>query len=163
VHLLKEWKTSPGLFLVDPYIHIWRGYDDPDNLSDKEHQLIYEDLRNRLAPYDGRHVFARDFSYSFAKKFAQDPTSPAPAFVYVDANHAHEAVTKDLESWWPLVGQGGVIAGGTYINRAGQKVFVKKAVDDFADKHQLKVYITTDDDVPSWYIIKRDVQTPILA
>ena len=30
-------------YLVDPFIHQWRGYDDPANLQDNDHQLIFED------------------------------------------------------------------------------------------------------------------------
>ena len=30
-------------YLVDPFIHQWRGYDDPANLQDNEHQMVFED------------------------------------------------------------------------------------------------------------------------
>ena len=46
LHLLQYWKESGGLYLIDPYIHVWKGYQDPENLSDKEHQLTFENLRN---------------------------------------------------------------------------------------------------------------------
>ena len=48
LHLLEHWTQSGGLYLVDPYINVWRGYLDPDNLSDKEHQMVYEALKNEL-------------------------------------------------------------------------------------------------------------------
>jgi len=33
----------PCRYLVDPFIHQWRGYDDPANLQDNEHQMVFED------------------------------------------------------------------------------------------------------------------------
>merc|ERR1719272_1655461 len=109
LQVLREWTSAQGIYLCDPYIHIWQGYRDPDNLSDKEFQYMFEDLRNRLAPYDGRYVVIRDFSFSFADTYRQDPQSPRPSFVYVDANHAEEAVSRDLTAWWPVLSNGGVI------------------------------------------------------
>ena len=61
--LLKGWSNTAGLYLVDPYIHIFRGYDDPANVDDKSHQLIFEHLRNQLVPYQSKFAFIRDFSY----------------------------------------------------------------------------------------------------
>merc|ERR1719408_949162 len=63
LRLLADWASSQGLYLVDPFIHIWRGYNDPANIPDRDHQVLFEDLRNRLAPFEGRHVLVRDFSH----------------------------------------------------------------------------------------------------
>lgn len=59
--LLKAWKST-FLYLVDPYIHIWRGYDEPSNVDDKTHQMIFETLRSQLVSFEGKHMFIRDFS-----------------------------------------------------------------------------------------------------
>ena len=39
----RAWKFCPCRYLVDPFIHQWRGYDDPANLQDNEHQMVFED------------------------------------------------------------------------------------------------------------------------
>lgn len=155
LRLLSDWSSSPGLYLVDPYIHIWRGYDDPANLQDKEHQLIFEDLRNRLAPFEGRYVLVRDFSHSFAETYGRGgQTAGPPTFVYVDANPSEEAVSRDLELWWPLLVPGGILAGGTYTDSDDGRVRVRTAVDRMALRMGLQVYLTHDDSPPSWFLLK---------
>lgn len=52
--LLQNWHTSPGLYLVDPFVHIHQGYDEPENLSDWDHQRVFEDLRNKIHRFEGR-------------------------------------------------------------------------------------------------------------
>ena len=45
LHFLDTWPLGV-FYLVDPFIHLFRGYDSPENLSDKEQQLRFESLRN---------------------------------------------------------------------------------------------------------------------
>lgn len=154
LRLLADWTVSQGVYLVDPYIHVWRGYDDPANLPDRDHQLIYEELRNRLVPYEGRYVLVRDFSHSFAETYYRGGQTPGPpTFVYVDANPAEEAVSRDLDLWWQLLAPGGILAGGTYADE-DSRVRVRSVVDRFATKHALQVYLTHDDAPPSWFFFK---------
>lgn len=47
--------------------------------------------------------------------------------VFIDADHSHEGVTKDLKSWWPLVRPGGIISGHDFISFPA----VKHAVQSF--------------------------------
>lgn len=153
--LLSDWSSSQGLYLVDPFIHIWRGYDDPDNLSDRDHQVRFEDLRNRLAPFEGRHVLVRDFSYSFAEVYQRGGNTPgSPTFIYTDNNHAEPAISRDLELWWPLLASGGILAGSTYTDDVEGRIRVKTAVDRFTARIGAKVYLTHDDVPPSWFIMK---------
>jgi len=155
LRLLSDWASSAGLYLIDPYIHIWQGYDDPSNLSDRDHQMVFEELRNRLAMFEGRYVLVRDFSHSFAETFRSGGTAPGlPTFVYVDANHAEKAVARDLELWWPLLAPGGVLAGSTYMDDTAGTIRVQTVVDRFVARHQLSLYLTHDDVPPSWFIFK---------
>ncbi|KAF4709538.1 hypothetical protein FOZ62_022772, partial [Perkinsus olseni] len=132
LQLLKTWPASAGIYLCDPYIHIWQGYKDPDNHSDRDHQLIFEDLRNRLVPYEGKYVLIRDFSYSFGDTYRSEPNQPPPTFIYIDANHAYAAVKQDLEQWWPMLATGGLIAGSTFIDDDQRSIGVATAVREFA-------------------------------
>jgi len=155
LRLLGDWASSQGVYLVDPFIYIWRGYDDPSNLNDREHQMIFEELRNRLAFFEGRYVLVRDFSHSFAETYLRGANTPGlPTFVYVDANHGEQAVSRDLELWWPLLASGGVLAGSTYADDADGRVRVRTSVDRFASRNSLKVYLTHDDMPPSWFVFK---------
>jgi hypothetical protein len=144
--LLSNW--AGGLYLVDPYIHIWRGYDDPSNVDDETHQLIFENLRRDLVPFEHRHVFVRDFSESVAELW-RNKSLPSPVFVYVDNNHAEAAVRRDLELWWELLTPGGVIAGSMY-----HSLQVKRAVDMFIEHVNTNVYLVGNQFQSEWIVFK---------
>lgn len=155
IRLLSDWQSAQGVYLVDPFIHQWRGYDDPANLADKDHQMVFEELRNRLYPFEGRHVLVRDFSHSFAATYQSGGTATGfPTFVYIDANHGEASIAKDIEMWWPLVAPGGILAGSTYMDDAAGKIRVRSVVDKFAASMNLAVSVTQDDNPPSWFITK---------
>lgn len=76
-------------------------------------------------------------------------------FVYLDADHTYESVSTDIDAWWPLVSDGGVIAGHDYCESFPGVI---KAVDEFfADKST--VYITQDNPA-SWYVYKNGIPGP---
>ncbi|KAF4665549.1 hypothetical protein FOL47_004517 [Perkinsus chesapeaki] len=151
INLLRTWPASAGVYLCDPYIHIWQGYKDPENHSDKDHQLIFEELRNRLAPYEGKYVLIRDFSYSFADTYRSEPNQPSPTFIFIDANHAYDAVKRDLEQWWPILASGGLMAGSTFLDDELRSIGVASAVQQFAASVSADLYLTRDVP-PAWYM-----------
>lgn len=155
LQLLNSW--SGGLYLVDPYIHIYKGYDDPANVDDKTHQWIYEQVRTELHKrFENRHVMVRDFSHSFSEVWISK-SMPRPTFVYVDNNHSEVAVKRDLEAWWDILAPGGIMAGSTYVNDAPANIGVKKAVDAWCSDsmHQCFVYTTANDSGRGdWIIFK---------
>lgn len=53
-------------------------------------------------------------------------------FAFIDANHMYEQVREDIDAWWPLIRQNGILAGHDY-NGRGDRVLgwgVKRAVDE---------------------------------
>jgi hypothetical protein len=76
-------------------------------------------------------------------------------FIYIDAAHTYESVKSDLESWWPLVSAGGILAGHDYSDLFPEVI---QAVDEFfADKGT--VYITRDSPA-SWYVYRNGIPGP---
>jgi hypothetical protein len=143
ISLLREWKST-FIYLVDPYIHIWRGYSRPANIDDKNHQLIYENLRQKLSiEFERQFMFIRDFSTEFALTYKKATGQPRPAFVLIDANPSYLSVKADLEAWYPLLAPGGLMAGTLYRND-GDSIQVKRAVDEFARGRQLTVHLFED-------------------
>jgi len=69
-----------------------------------------------------------DFSEEAVKQFDDEYFD----FVYIDADHSYEEVTKDMEMWYFKVRDGGMIAGHDYVNNEN---FTKDAVDDFVRRH----------------------------
>eukprot|EP00921_Rhytidocystis_pertsovi_P013164 GHVQ01021348.1.p1 GENE.GHVQ01021348.1~~GHVQ01021348.1.p1 ORF type:complete len:590 (-),score=128.72 GHVQ01021348.1:1138-2826(-) len=159
--ILSNWPRSAGLYLVDPYIHLWKGYDDPGNVSDKQHQLTLEILKEKmLTLYPGQHLFVRDFSFSFKKTFDEGGGQPL-ALVWVDANHNYKNVMRDIQDWWEYLIPGGMLAGTAYGNVPEDQILVKDAVQDFisATDSTIPVHVTSKSSVssrnlPCWFIIK---------
>ena len=54
-------------------------------------------------------------------------------YVYIDGDHTLDAVTKDLEAWWPKVKAGGYLAGHDYSASIG----VMRGVETFCEKYGL--------------------------
>jgi len=55
--------------------------------------------------------------------------------IYVDGDHATEAVFRDLELYYPLLSSHGVICGDDWLLQT-----VRAGVIQFAQKHQLTIY-----------------------
>ncbi|CAD7941175.1 unnamed protein product [Amoebophrya sp. A25] len=146
--LLREWSTSPGLYLVDPFIHIWAGYEDPANLSDGENQILFEQLQADLKPHENRYSFVRDFSHSFLVTYKGTPGSPPTSLLYVDNTQTKTAILRDLRDWWELVAQNGIAAGPQFHS----KTEVKAAVEEFCRERSLVAQVFSDND--TWFIMK---------
>lgn len=59
-------------------------------------------------------------------------------FVFIDANHTYESVSRDLAAWWPKLKTEGLFVGHDY-KSSGRKAGVKKAVDEFAEMQDARV------------------------
>lgn len=150
--ILETW--DGGLYLVDPYIHILKGYEDQSNFDDKTHQLIYENLREQLhIRFEHKHVMVRDFSWSFANVW-EEKAMPNPTFVYIDISHAADALIRDISIWWKLLAPGGLI-GGTHRVNAGQTCdeVIKVVNKTLGEQHTVYVSEEETDEV-SWFIFK---------
>jgi hypothetical protein len=79
-----------------------------------------------------------------AKTYKGAKGQPAPGFIWVDANHSYKSVMKDLSSWYPILGSGGMLAGTSYSGDT------KRAVDEFA----LLNRITVSSSGLIWFIMK---------
>ena len=76
--------------------------------------------------------------------------------IYIDDDHTYERVRDNLTVWWDLVSEIGMLAGHDYGNDLCPGV--QQAVDEFAVKHGLTVYVTPD--YPSsWYVYKSGMPT----
>lgn len=80
-------------------------------------------------------------------------------FAYIDGSHKLSDVKADIETWWPLIEPGGILAGHDYVfgdpNLVGDhNLFsVKIAVDHFCAVNGLDLYLTKEP-IASWYVEK---------
>lgn len=105
-------KNTPltKLVCVDPYkvfpndIYLDALNFQPQEDLDKKFDIV---ARRLLGNSEKREVLmARMTSYE-ASSVIEDNLS----FVYIDGNHHHKEVLKDLVKWWPKLRKGGILAG----------------------------------------------------
>ena len=160
--LLSKW-SGKKLYLVDA----WRHFDGVEDISNPPPATHFRHMLmtlQKVYAYGSRATIIRDLSANAANLF-QDGTLD---FVYIDASHDYENVKIDLQTWYPKVKPGGVFAGHDYLDGtihfndgegkyAGAAHYgVKRAVDEFAVFHRLKIDHTNpaNELTPSWYTMK---------
>jgi hypothetical protein len=91
-------------------------------------------------------------------------------YVYVDARHDYCATYEDIDTWWPKLKPGGILAGHDYLYAEQERVqdwslcengtrhrgAVRGAVEDFAKRHGLSISATFRDPLvnSSWMTVK---------
>ena len=109
--MLDHWPTCTQYYMVD----LWASqahYRQMDSASDAENQLRFELAQRNVAPFQHKTVLIRKASVAAAADFADGSVD----FVYLDARHTFDAVTEDLEAWWPKLRLGGLLAGEDYMD-----------------------------------------------
>lgn len=69
-------------------------------------------------------------------------------FVYIDSAHDYSTTVQELELSYKLMSPGGILSGHDYASDYWPGV--SKAVNEFAEKYSLKLYVTTEDGIPSF-------------
>jgi len=143
--LLDSLPSLEKLYAVDPY----SSYQEDERPTSEDSSLTYmtsealeweKIAREHLAPYGERVEMIRLNSID-----ASENIRGSLDFVYIDACHSMESVTADIDAWYPLVRDGGVI-GGHDIMWLG----VWSAVTKFMKSGGHTLTIT----VNQWWIIK---------
>lgn len=147
--LLSAWEGR-RLHLVDA----WRelpDYVDRVRTDHAQHERNHAETLRAMADFPGRFQVHRGLSVEVAAHIHDASLD----FVYLDANHAYDAVAADLRAWFPKVRPGGVFAGHDYIpDDAPEQWGVRRAVDEFAREMGLQVGVTAEEHWPSWYAIR---------
>ena len=101
-------------------------YNEPDVTSKKAG--MYADFMDAMKTFGlTNHVTPMPLqSLEAAKKF--DPQSVD--MVFIDADHAYEPVKADIDTWWPIIKNGGVISGHDYDHNGRYWPGVYKAVHE---------------------------------
>ena len=98
----------------------------------------------------------RGYSFDVVKEFPDEFFD----FIFIDADHTYEGISRDLVDWWPKMKKGGAFTGHDYIQtrkkmKNGQKITfgVLTAVDEFVAKNNITNFGILQPN-PSWAIIK---------
>ncbi|NQT11572.1 MAG: class I SAM-dependent methyltransferase [Planctomycetes bacterium] len=142
---LETW-NGDQLLCIDPWQNELPGYDE----MHWDRSCDFHIAMHALGRYNRRvHVFQGTSEEAILKGIIRWPID----FLYIDANHEHEYVKRDIELFWPHVADGGVMAGHDY-DRAMEGVVL--AVNGFAERLGVNVYLTHEPRFKSWYISKTE-------
>lgn len=81
-----------------------------------------------------------------------------PEFVFLDGDHSRAGTAKSIDIWWPRLADNGILAGHDYC-----AVFpgVIEAIDEFAERNGLTLYLSHDAQYTSWYVYKEQGTKPL--
>ena len=135
-NILKELNVSK-IYLIDPYM---------TGLGEYDNKLIIraeEIAHNLLRKYNEKIIWFKDNSENTLKKVGK------PDFIYVDGNHSYKYVKKDLEFYYKILKEDGILAGDDI-----SLTEVSKAFWEFVIKNKIN-YKNVYYDKSDWWIIKK--------
>lgn len=109
--MLDNWPSNTEYKLVD----LWGredGYKEPGDHSNSFHENALRETKRRVKPYMDKVELFIMRSTDAAKKMEDNHFD----FVYLDARHDYCAVADDIDSYWPKVRPGGILAGHDFID-----------------------------------------------
>lgn len=147
---LNRWQGHE-YFGIDPYLS-FPGFDY-DRAVDRQIATI------RFERHASRARIILSDSATAASKFPtyQDRVDRTTDFVYIDADHSYLGAKADIDLWWPLVSDIGILAGHDF-DRTHPGVM--QAVSEFAVREKVVIYVTQEAECPSWYCYKNGIPGP---
>ena len=129
LHLIDPWKHESG----EQYKEALYGTSISDGQATMDKR--FNAVKARFAEQIERHqvqvhrAYSSDVVYTFSDNYFD--------WMYIDGNHLHEFVKKDLQLYYPKVKPGGYLTGDDYGVEGWWKNGVKTAVDDFVTQYGL--------------------------
>lgn len=93
------------------------------NIGENQVNNLFQIFQSNIEPVKDRIGIVKSLSWDGAKNYEDNSID----FVFIDAAHDYESVTKDLNAWYPKLKKDGIIAGHDYVPTCG----VYSAVNDF--------------------------------
>ena len=128
--MLDHWPACVSYYMVDlwaPQEH----YRQMDAAPLDENLRRMDIARRNVEPHKHKATLVRNSSVGAAMGFADASVD----FVYLDARHTYDAVTEDLEAWWPKVRAGGILAGEDYME--SDEVWMVTATCNFGPRRAM--------------------------
>lgn len=134
-------------YMIDPYVR----YGDMSR-SQEHYNGMYESVCKRFSGVSNVNIIR------LKSEHATYLIRETLDFVYLDGDHEYPAVKSDLELYYPMLKDGGVLCGHDYRekNSPDDWMGVKEAVDEFANKNKLNLVIQEDSNshICDWWIDK---------
>lgn len=104
-------------------VDTWEYVETSSEIKEEQFENLYNIFLKNINPVKNNINIVKSLSWDGAKYY-EDGTLD---FVFIDAGHDYNSVTKDLTAWFPKIKNGGTIAGHDYHYDVG----VYKAVNEF--------------------------------
>lgn len=131
------------MYLIDPYTN-YDGYESSPKTDSTLHDAKRE-ARRKLQSYDTLEWIEKP------SQEAADEISEPLDYAYIDGNHTYDYVKADMEAYYSLLDDDGILAGHDVDFTGGD---VAEAFVDFAVENDLQPYL--EGDCSDWYFIKGD-------
>lgn len=145
VYLLENTSNISKIYAVDPYIEYNASPGGGTFMSQETQNRIRELWFENTVDYSDKVELIQKNSIEAAQHFKDDSLD----FVFIDGDHSHSAVKKDLATYYPKVKSGGIVAGHDYSCSS-----VKNALKDFFKKSLLDESILKTGYNDAWYFYK---------
>jgi len=148
--------------VVDTWRHVdghFQYLNDDANAEDAQQISDMQTAIRNLAPF-WQSVRVLQIESTRASRLFEDASL---AFVYLDARHDYCSVVEDVETWWPKLKPGGLLAGDDYGDNGLWAVCgngstiegaVKRAIHDIQLRYTTAAFATFQD---QWLLLKPDV------
>ena len=104
-------------------VDTWDFVETSKEFSKEQFNGLYDKFLNNIKPVREHINVVRSLSWEAANNYTDNSLD----FVFIDAAHDYDSVTKDIFAWYPKIKIGGTIAGHDYAPGVG----VYDAVNDF--------------------------------
>lgn len=104
-------------------VDTWDYVETSSEISKEEFEDLYDIFLQNIEPVKEHINIIKSLSWDGAGNYEDNSLD----FVFIDAAHDYESVTKDLNAWFPKIKKGGIIAGHDYYPGLG----VFSAVNEF--------------------------------
>jgi predicted O-methyltransferase YrrM len=130
--LIKNNRTDAKVYAVDLWDETYKydGVNHGDKHLNEQVKYLYDIYNTNVIRAGVRDIITdiKQYSWSAASNFEDGSVD----FVFIDAGHEHEEVTKDIKAWLPKIKKGGMLSGHDW----GQ---VSPAVRAFFDDERINI------------------------
>lgn len=142
LYLIDVWDIQE--FKTESYADYYMNFTKTEQYLD-----VYNHVLNKFFPYENVKLVRSDSveaSHNFKDEFFD--------WVYIDADHSYEGVTKDLNAYYKKVKTGGFICGHDW--NAPDDPGVNDAVIDFVNSNDVEFVGVTNEQNWSSYMLKKN-------
>ena len=136
------------IYLIDPYEHYPEYYEGKLHygVEQSELELMEKLAKELLSEYSDKIVWIKEKS-AVAINLIKEKVD----FVYIDGNHQYEYILEDIDSYYPIIKQLGVLGGHDYYNGFQREHdSVVNVVNSFVIRNKLQLRT----EMPDWWIDK---------